>query len=210
MTVCSQCQRRRAKRRCPALGAELCSLCCGRLRGQDVRCPESCPHLSRHLPYQERKAFQKKAFPAAQIPRDERWSWLVLNIESLLEKIAADRPEFTDREAVLALAAARDKTEKARPALLVSEASARPEGGPGEIIYQGIERCRFEGRIVLPQPLQAYSREEKLAALDDLIAGIRRLAGEEPEGRTYLEELAARFARGRGTAPPGRHIITAR
>lgn len=210
MAVCSQCHRRKAKRRCPALGSELCPLCCGRLRGQEIRCPPACPHLSRHRPYQERKIIEKRPQHGVDIARDERLEWLILNIEALLERIAAVRPEFADRDAVLALESAREKIERARPALLVTEPSGRVDSVPGELVFQGIERCRFEGQIVLPQPLQAYTKEEKLAALDDLIPAVKRFAGDGLEGRSYLANLLQRFAKGRGEPPQGQRIISVR
>ncbi len=210
MAVCSQCQKRRAKRRCPALGADLCPLCCGLLRGKKLRCPPACPHLSRHRPYQEQRTIQKTAPRGGDLPHDERLDWLILNIESLLERIAAARPEFSDREAVLALEYAREKMEKARPALLVSAEPDRPGDEPGEAVYQAVDRCRYEGPIVLPPPLQVYKKEEKLAGLEQVIRTIKRLAGSRLESRTYLEALARRFAPGRGEPAPGKRIIPVR
>jgi hypothetical protein len=180
------------------------------LRGQEIRCPPACPHLSRHRPYQERKIIEKRPRHGVDVPRDERLEWLILNIEALLERLAAVRPEFGDRDAVLTLEAAREKIERARPALLVTESSGRADSEPGEIVFQGIERCRFEGQIVLPQPLQAYTKEEKLAALDGLIPAVKRLAGDGLAGRNYLSDLSRRFAQGRGAPPPGQRLISVR
>jgi len=188
----------------------LCPLCCGQLRGKEIRCPPACPHLSRHRPYQERKIIEKRPQHGVDLPRDERLKWLILNIEALLERIAVVRPEFADRDAVLALEAAREKIERARPALLVTESSGRVDSEPGEILFQGIERCRFEGQIVLPQPLQIYTKEEKLAALDDLIMAVKRLAGDGLEARNFLSHLIQRFAKGRGAPPQGQRIISVR
>ena len=40
-TICKVCGRR-AKRRCPALGAYICTRCCGSRRGPDFGCPGDC------------------------------------------------------------------------------------------------------------------------------------------------------------------------
>jgi hypothetical protein len=210
MAVCSHCHRRKAKRRCPALGADLCPLCCGLLRGRSLRCPPACPHLARHRPYQEQKVIQKKLQHGGDVPRDDRLDWLILNIEALLERIAAGRPELTDRDAVLALESAREKIERARPTLLITEPPGRADNEPGELVFQGVERCRYEGKIVLPQPLQVYKKEEKLAGLDQVIQAVKRLAGIDLEARNYLENLARRFAQSRGAPVQGTRIIPVR
>jgi hypothetical protein len=207
MAFCSRCHRRKAKRRCPALGAEICPLCCGLLRGRDLRCPPACPELSRHRPYQEQKVIDKKPRHGGAVPHDDRLDWLILNIEALLERIAAARPEFTDRAAVLALESAREKVERARPALLVTEPLGRSDNEPGELVFQAVERCRYEGKIVLPQPLQAYKKEEKLAGLELVVGAVKQLARNDLGARSYLDGLARRFAQGRGTPAPGQRII---
>ncbi len=210
MAVCAHCHRRKSKRRCPALGAELCPLCCGLLRGKTLRCPPACPHLARHRPYQEQRVIQKKPLHGGDVHRDERRDWLILNIEALLERIAAARPDFTDRGAVLALESAREKIERARPSLLITEPPGRADSEPGEVIFQGVDRCRYESKIVLPQALQIYKKEEKLAGLDQVIQAVKRLAGPGLEGRSYLENLASRFAPGRGVPAQGKRIIPVR
>jgi len=210
MALCVHCQKRKAKRRCPALGSELCPLCCGLMRDRELRCPPSCPHLARHRPYQERKIIDRKASRPGGAPRDERLDWLLLNIEALLDRLAAVRPGFTDRDAVLALEAARDKLGRARPLLLVTEPPGRLADEPGEIVFKGIESCRYEGKIVLPQTLQAYKLEEKQAALEDLLGAIKAFSGGDLGGRRYLDDLARRFAASRGAPPQGQRIIPVR
>lgn len=42
---CPLCQARPAKRLCPALDRQICSVCCGTKRRQDIRCPETCGYL---------------------------------------------------------------------------------------------------------------------------------------------------------------------
>lgn len=209
MAVCSHCHRRKAKRRCAALGADLCPLCCGLLRERKLHCPPACPHLARHRPYQEKKIIKKRPAFAEDVQDDERLNWLVLNIEVALQKFAEVRPEFADRGVVLALEYAREKIEKAKPTLLVAEESRRPRNEPGEAVLQTIEQTRFEGKIILPQPLQVYRKEEKLKCLELTILGVKRLAGKDLAGRGYLEDLGRRFARVRDTSQ-GKRIISPR
>jgi hypothetical protein len=43
--ICKICEIRRAKRQCPAVHGEICSLCCGREREMTLDCPLDCPYL---------------------------------------------------------------------------------------------------------------------------------------------------------------------
>ncbi len=42
---CPLCQRRPAKRRCPALGDLICPTCCATKRLREIACPDTCVHL---------------------------------------------------------------------------------------------------------------------------------------------------------------------
>jgi hypothetical protein len=43
---CPLCDRRKARRFCPALGREICPVCCGTKRLVDINCPSDCPYLA--------------------------------------------------------------------------------------------------------------------------------------------------------------------
>ena len=44
--VCPSCGTRRARRACPALGQQICPVCCGTKRLIEIRCPADCPYLA--------------------------------------------------------------------------------------------------------------------------------------------------------------------
>jgi hypothetical protein len=44
--VCPSCGTRRARRACPALGTQICAICCGTKRLTEIRCPADCPYLA--------------------------------------------------------------------------------------------------------------------------------------------------------------------
>jgi hypothetical protein len=44
--LCPICQTRKAKRLCPALGNQICPVCCGTKRLVDIACPSDCGYLS--------------------------------------------------------------------------------------------------------------------------------------------------------------------
>jgi hypothetical protein len=44
--LCPICHTRKAKRQCPALGYQICAVCCGTKRLVDIACPSDCGYLS--------------------------------------------------------------------------------------------------------------------------------------------------------------------
>ena len=43
--TCPSCRRRRARRACPALGDQICPVCCGTKRLVEIQCPPDCVYL---------------------------------------------------------------------------------------------------------------------------------------------------------------------
>src|SRR6476646_9038375 len=44
--ICPLCGVRRARRGCPALGKQICAVCCGTKRLVEIQCPSDCPYLA--------------------------------------------------------------------------------------------------------------------------------------------------------------------
>jgi hypothetical protein len=195
MAKCSHCRQRKAKRLCLALGTNLCSLCCGRLREKTLHCPPACRYLAQHKPYQEKKVIQKRQAYTPEIARDERLNWLILHIEAPLKEAEEKLPGLTDREAVLALEYARQNIEKEKAVLLFAQESGRVRNEVGEAVFQSLQQCRYERQIILPQPTAGYSREEKLRCLDHVILAAKFKARGQLEGRSYIQDLLERFSR---------------
>jgi len=193
MTNCSHCRQRKAKRRCPALGSDLCPLCCGILREKELHCPPGCRFLTLHKPYQESKIIRKKRKPAEEAPLDERLAWLALTIEASLHEYAGRNPTFSDREAILALEYAREKIEKGRSRLLLTRDERGVRNEAGEAVLKNLDQARFERKIVLPQDVERYSTEEKLRSLENIIQGIQQVARADLAGRAYLQDLGRRL-----------------
>lgn len=202
MAQCPKCKRRKAKRSCPALGSELCNLCCGLLREKEIHCPSHCPYLVQHRPYQEKRILEKKQAPPTREERagedilgDERMQWLLFHIEAPLRELGSRKPEWTDREAILALEYAKDKVEKGRGRLIIPGEDHKPKNQAGETVLAAVENCRYERQIILAGGLETYKKEEKVRALERVILAAKSLAKSGLEGRTYLQELQDRFAR---------------
>lgn len=205
MAKCTRCRRRKAKRLCPALGQELCSLCCGRHRNREIRCPVHCPFLAQHAPYQDQRSQEKDG---EEFPRDERLVWLAFHIERPLRILAERFPEFSDEDAVLALEYARDQAARAQRLIVVPGATERPRHEAGEAVFQSLEACRFEGRIILSGRQSFYSHEEKLKVLDIILTAARSSARENPRGRSFLSRLVDRHRRAEEREGSGKRLTS--
>jgi hypothetical protein len=201
MALCSRCRQRKAKRTCPALGSSLCSLCCGLARNKDIPCPDSCPVLAEHRPYQERRTAGQRDSASSpvgspeDILQDERLAWLAYNVEFPLKAYGEKDADLTDGHVVLALEYARDKLAKAGRLLILPGESLRPSNPLGEAVLHSMDNCRYERTLILPGAGPAYSPQERVRVLDRVLLTARELGRRDPQGRVYLDQLFRHFAR---------------
>jgi len=202
MSKCPRCSTRKAKRFCPALGESICSLCCGKLREKEIHCPPGCTFLSKHRSYQEKRIMERRPETSLRsspkegdVLRDERLAWLALHIEAPLKEFAGRQDSFRDKDALLALQYAREKTEKDTGRVFIPGEREKSLDEAGEAILRMMEKCRFQGRIILTGSPRPYSREERLMVLDRIILSARESAGGDFGGKRYLQAVARRFAR---------------
>ncbi len=202
MAKCKRCEKRKAKRLCPALGISLCSLCCGQIRQKEVHCSADCPHLSKHISYQEKRTIEKgmaSSHPSSRqeenVLEDERLAWLALHIEISIKEYGDKSLSFSDKEALLALEFARERIEKETSLILLSEQKIPTQNALGEAIYQRAEKCRYEGRVILTGIPQKYTTDEKLRVLDHIIVTAKNLARDNIEGRRYIQTVMERFSK---------------
>ena len=194
MPKCSHCRQRKAKRTCPALGSSLCPLCCGKLREKELHCPPACPYLSIHRSYQEGRIIKKRRTLSEDVLNDERLAWLVLNIEAPLHSHGEKHPVFTDRDAILALEYAKGRLKESRHLILAGGEEGRVLNEAGDLVLRSLDQCRFQGKIILPQMLEAYTTEEKIKCLDNVILAVQHLSQGRLGERAYLEDLGRRLA----------------
>ncbi len=202
MAQCVKCKKRKGKRYCAALGDYLCSLCCGLLREKEIHCPQTCSFLEKHSTYHEERVIERKQasvpkriFPEEDILRDERMAWLAFHIEAPLMEYARRKKAFTDREALLSLEYAREKTEKEKALLFMPDERSQAKNEIGEAVYQSLERCRYEKKIIIPGVADIYTQDEKIRCLDRVMLSIQLATSGDLEGRRYLNQVTDRFLR---------------
>lgn len=201
MSKCFQCRQKKAKRACPALGRELCPLCCGLLRDKEIHCPSGCRYLAEHKPYQEKRILGKKdsAAPRSSLPQDDilkdnRLAWLALHIEAPLMETGRKNPSFTDSDAVLALEYVKGKLEKGQNIIFIPGQDHKPKNEVGEAVCASMESCRYERSVILSGGTDGYKNEEKIRCLERLIQTAKYLARDNFQGRAYIERLFEQFA----------------
>jgi hypothetical protein len=74
--TCPLCGQRKAKRACPAVGHQICPLCCGTKRLVEIRCPETCGYLA-----------SAREHPPAAVQRQQQQDvgWLVTTMRELTD-----------------------------------------------------------------------------------------------------------------------------
>jgi hypothetical protein len=87
--LCPLCRQRSARRSCPALGYQICAVCCGTKRLSEIRCPSECSYLAtarEHPPAIAIRRQQHDLDTLVQLVRDfsERQTQLFFLIASFL------------------------------------------------------------------------------------------------------------------------------
>ena len=108
--VCPICNKRNAKRQCPARAQSICSICCGEQREVTIDCPSDCVHLAASREYdlvRREYDWSKVPFADVKIPRSfaEDHGPLLVQIDYALCRFAADHREVVDTDVQAALQA---------------------------------------------------------------------------------------------------------
>lgn len=199
--ICSLCNKRPAKRSCPALGHDICTVCCATKRLVEIRCTEDCRYLE-----------SAQRHPAAVIKRQidadvtilmatiGRLSEQQLQLFFLLQSMALSyKPEglsrLTDADVALAAGALAASLETASKGLIFEEST-------GSVVAEGLRRALKP--VIDEVTKSGGSRVEREVAL--VLRGLERGAkhdgGHIPAGETsYLELVARVFQHQQPTRP---------
>jgi hypothetical protein len=133
--MCPVCGIRKARRACPALGQEICAVCCGTKRLVEIACPSTCVYLATSREHPPAVAVRQRQHDIAVLYRalrdfSERQSQLFLLVMTFLRQYEPpDLQRIVDEdvgEATSALAATFETSAKGviyehRPASLPAE-----------------------------------------------------------------------------------------
>ncbi|MFO7693269.1 MAG: hypothetical protein R6V57_09320 [Vicinamibacterales bacterium] len=191
---CPLCSARQARRSCPALGREICPVCCGTKRETEIRCPDDCPYLASsktHPPAVVRR--QQDQDLAVLTPAlgglSEARQQLFLFALTLVDRFRGDGLEAASDADVAAAAAALAGTYDTASKGLIYE--QRPDSVPARRIADGIKGMFDQLGRGRPSGFSSDAAAV-LRQVEDRVSAVRRAAPADPHA--FLE-LAGRMAR---------------
>jgi hypothetical protein len=187
--VCPLCGTRRARRGCPALGQQICAVCCGTKRLVQIQCPSDCAWLAsarEHPPAVVVRQQQRDLGLVMQFVRDfsQRQSQLFFLINTFL--VRYEPPEFQpliDDDVVEATAALAGTFETASRGVIYEH---RPASLPAERLAAALKPILAEAGHGLGS---AFERDAAvvLRRVGDAVRDVRAL--DQGNRRAFLDLL---------------------
>ena len=145
--MCPLCGLRRARRGCPALGQQICSVCCGTKRLVEIQCPADCPYLASardHPAAAVVRQQQRDMTLVAQFVRDfnDRQSRLLFVLTTFLLRYQSPQLQpMIDDDVVEAAAAVAGTFETAARGVVYEH---RPESLPADRLATALKAMLAE------------------------------------------------------------------
>jgi hypothetical protein len=127
---CSICGVRKARRNCPGVKGEICSICCGTEREQSIDCPLDCEFLRHAHEHENTPEVPRDELPDRDTDVDEdflrRYEWVLIVVGSAVVDAYREFPAATDYDAREALAALVKTWQTLESGLIYEEKPANP------------------------------------------------------------------------------------
>jgi len=198
--VCPICQKRKAKRLCPAKGENICSVCCGTEREVTIDCPPDCPHLvaSREYDWQRRQHdnpvdWSQGPFPEARLDRD----WVTSHLEAVsalsyaICRFARDHRSLVDSDVIAALKSLAETYRTLSSGIYYEKL---PDYRLQAELYQALQTALADFKKSQAQAMTSSVRDSEVRDLFMSLAklGYFRQNG-RPKGRAFLDMLRRQF-----------------
>jgi hypothetical protein len=195
---CAICEKRQAKRFCPAKGEKICAICCGEGREVTIECPIDCSYLIAAHRYEteHRKATPREEFPYPdiQFPVDfvyERWP-VVAGLSGTILRFQLENKELND---VAILAALQSLAETYRTLGTGIYYERPPDASMARALYGHI--AAFLQEFKKEESARAGFSTLKDSEIFQLLVFLLRVGKQETNGRplarAFLSFLRARF-----------------
>lgn len=211
-TTCPICERRPAKRFCPAKGESICPACCGAEREVTIDCPSDCPHLlaGRRYEAEHRKPIPpgEVPYPDVQFPVDlihERRALLSgLSYSALL--FAAENPPLNDADALAALNALAETYRTLGTGIYYERP---PEAPLAQALYGhlGSFLQEFKKQDAERTGFSSLKDSEVFHVLVFLLRVGRHETNGRPRTRAFLDFLRGQFPKADATQPESPRIV---
>jgi hypothetical protein len=195
--VCPICQKRKAKRFCPAKATNICSVCCGTEREVTIDCPSDCPYLvasRQHDSARRETDWSNVPFSETRIE-----SAFVVDHQNLLAALsyaicryARDNRRLVDTDVVAALQALAEAYRTLSSGIYYEKPPAYAlQRGLYDALKAALENFKkIEAQRVGATSLRDGEVRDALIFLTQL--GATR-SNKRPQGRAYLDFLRMQF-----------------
>ena len=202
-TPCKSCEKRRARRYCPGLGANICPVCCGTERENTIDCPLDCEYLQEARRHEKPQEVSADAVPNPDVRLNEQFIrdhedmivWLAAALNRAMEKEHA--VDSDSREALEALA----RTYKTLESGLIYE--TRPQNPYAAAIQESLKASVEELRkqVTEDSGMNTLRDADVLGALVFLQRLELQHANGRRRGRAFFDFLRTAFPAAAPAAP---------
>lgn len=188
MALCVSCGKQKGKRACPALGGQICSVCCGTKRQKEIECPAGCVYLNPAGGYQAERAVSREIAAAFRSEEDDVFQDPVVAlsfaapIESGFAEAFSRNPRVLDRHI-------GDALVKAYRAMAGETDWPTPSGPLEETVFQIVRDA--------DKACSQLTREQKALTLLRILRSIKKFSRGDAGSRTYLMFIGSEFKSGR-------------
>jgi hypothetical protein len=198
LSACTICERRPAKRFCPAKGEKICAVCCGHEREVTIDCLPSCTYLIAAHRYEaeHRKPIATEDFPyrEIQIPPDfvyQHWP-IISGLSETILRVQAQEKDLHDATVVVALEALAETYRTLGTGIYYEHPPDLPI--PRALYGRLAEFLVGFGKTLAGQPGNPSLKDSDVF---QLLVFLLRVAKQEtngrPRSRAFLGFLASRF-----------------
>jgi hypothetical protein len=190
--ICPLCQRRKARRACPALGKTICTVCCGTKRQVEIQCPKDCIYLTTAREHPPAAAVRKQQRDVGSVVRfmqdlDDRQSRLFFLVLTFLVRYPAPELQpLIDEDVADALGALAATFETSSRGVIYEH---RPRSMAAERLASAVKPVLDEADS---SGGTAFERDAAVV-LRRIEAAARAVSHEEPGNRRAFVELLTRI-----------------
>jgi hypothetical protein len=206
--ACPICQKRKAKRYCPAKAENICSICCGTEREVTIDCPAYCPHLIASRQYEDTRReidWESLPFPDVEIDPSsmENHGLLLASLNRVICEYARQNPALVDTDINTVLQVLAEAYQRLANGLYYEQPPAYPlQRG----LYDALEKAFTDFRKAEAENAGLIAMRD--SEIRDALIFLARLGATRtngrPKGRAFLDLLWGKLPpEERGRRQPG-------
>ncbi|MBI1745650.1 MAG: hypothetical protein HYR55_03580 [Acidobacteria bacterium] len=157
-TLCVVCNRKKAKRHCPAKFGSICSTCCGAKRIIEIQCPDDCTYLISGRDHRAQEVFarQRAKSDSIQLRKDSeimnKFGDFMCYLQFMLVALRKDNRRMTDAETLAGVGLLLKTYETENKGILYEYHSPRAEVEAIVLgLHRAIQKYRSEETPIAPR-----------------------------------------------------------